>query len=148
MPSYSYECPKCGHYLEVVQKMSDEKLTDCPGCNQPTLQRLIGSSVSVDFKGSWGDKRRRKVDARKKRQETRPEKPVATGKMSKAQVHQMAKMRDKYAKSSPYLNDPQEQKEKRRKEYPDNVRYDSSKPPVEPELGGDSRKSRNQPNDI
>ena len=32
MPTYQYACTECGEQLEVVQKFSDEPLTECPTC--------------------------------------------------------------------------------------------------------------------
>ena len=44
MPIYEYECSKCGHHLEVIQKMSDEPLRECPECHQSTLAKLVSAS--------------------------------------------------------------------------------------------------------
>ena len=30
MPTYEYECQKCGHPFEAVQSMKDPHLKDCP----------------------------------------------------------------------------------------------------------------------
>ncbi|MSW95077.1 MAG: FmdB family transcriptional regulator [Actinobacteria bacterium] len=51
MPTYEYSCSSCGAELEVVQKMSDSTLVDCPECNEPTLRKLF-NNVGVMFKGS------------------------------------------------------------------------------------------------
>jgi putative FmdB family regulatory protein len=51
MPIYEYQCTACGHRLEVLQKMSDTALVDCPACQQATLQRLV-SSTSFQLKGT------------------------------------------------------------------------------------------------
>ncbi|MFA7324868.1 MAG: FmdB family zinc ribbon protein [Candidatus Nanopelagicales bacterium] len=51
MPTYEYSCANCGAAHEVVQKMSDPTLTDCPDCGQPTLRKLF-NNVGVMFKGS------------------------------------------------------------------------------------------------
>jgi len=52
MPTYDYRCDACGHELEVFQSMSDERLTECPGCGKQTLRRLIGAGAGIIFKGS------------------------------------------------------------------------------------------------
>lgn len=44
MPIYEYQCHVCQHQLEVLQKISDEALTQCPKCNQATLQKVISSA--------------------------------------------------------------------------------------------------------
>lgn len=43
MPIYEYACKKCNHTLDVLQKMSDEPLVDCPSCGEPELRRLISA---------------------------------------------------------------------------------------------------------
>ncbi len=51
MPTYDYECTKCGHTFEAFQRMSDKPLARCPQCGGG-LRRLIGSGLGVIFKGS------------------------------------------------------------------------------------------------
>ncbi len=51
MPTYDYECTKCGHTFEAFQRMSDKPLARCPKCGS-ALRRLIGSGLGVIFKGS------------------------------------------------------------------------------------------------
>lgn len=51
MPTYDYQCLKCGHSLEAFQKMSDERLKECPKC-KGKLKRLIGAGSGLIFKGS------------------------------------------------------------------------------------------------
>ena len=64
MPIYEYRCTDCAHQLEVLQKMSEAPLTDCPECGQPKLRKLVsaagfrlkgGGWYETDFKSS--DKR-------------------------------------------------------------------------------------------
>ena len=52
MPSYDYQCKKCGHTFEELQSMSDAPLSTCPQCHAEALQRLIGGGLGVIFKGS------------------------------------------------------------------------------------------------
>jgi len=51
MPTYDYECKKCGHEFEAQQKMSDKLLDKCPKCSG-SLRRLIGKGSGIIFKGS------------------------------------------------------------------------------------------------
>ncbi|MDA9803006.1 FmdB family transcriptional regulator [bacterium] len=51
MPTYEYTCSSCDARHEIVQKMSDPTLTECPSCGQPTLRKLF-NGVGVVFKGS------------------------------------------------------------------------------------------------
>ena len=50
MPIYEYECVKCGHVHEIMQKISDKPLSKCPQCSGK-LQKLISQS-SFHLKGS------------------------------------------------------------------------------------------------
>ena len=51
MPTYEYECQKCGLRFEKFQKMSDAPLKKCPDCGS-AVKRLIGTGAAVIFKGS------------------------------------------------------------------------------------------------
>ena len=51
MPIYEYQCSKCNHQMEVIQKMSDESLTECPECHQPALKKLV-SAAGFQLKGT------------------------------------------------------------------------------------------------
>ena len=44
MPIYEYRCDACGHEMEVMQKMSDEPLTECPECHKPALKKLVSAA--------------------------------------------------------------------------------------------------------
>src|SRR5215510_395904 len=50
MPIYEYSCQKCGHHLEIMQKMSDKPLTRCPEC-KGKLEKIF-SQTSFQLKGS------------------------------------------------------------------------------------------------
>ena len=51
MPIYEYRCSSCGHEKEVLQKLSDPPLTDCPACGKSTLTKLV-SAAGFHLKGS------------------------------------------------------------------------------------------------
>jgi putative FmdB family regulatory protein len=50
MPLYEYQCKKCKHRFEKIQKFSDEPMKKCPDCGGPVEQLL--SAPAVQFKGS------------------------------------------------------------------------------------------------
>lgn len=50
MPTYQYACTACAERLEVVQRFTDDPLTECPACGG-TLRKVF-SPVGVVFKGS------------------------------------------------------------------------------------------------
>jgi putative FmdB family regulatory protein len=51
MPIYEYRCGACGHELEVLQKLSEAPLTECPSCGQSRLSKLI-SAAGFQLKGT------------------------------------------------------------------------------------------------
>jgi putative FmdB family regulatory protein len=50
VPTYQYACNACGEGLEVVQKFTDDALTECPSCEGDL--RKVFSAVGIVFKGS------------------------------------------------------------------------------------------------
>ncbi len=51
MPTYDYECEKCGNKFDIFQKMSAEPEAECPKC-KGRARRLISAGMGVIFKGS------------------------------------------------------------------------------------------------
>ncbi|MDD3936340.1 FmdB family zinc ribbon protein [Rhodoferax sp.] len=63
MPIYAYKCNACGFAQDVLQKMSDPVLTECPTCGKSSFAKqltaagfqLKGSGwYATDFKGGNG----------------------------------------------------------------------------------------------
>ncbi|MBI4448039.1 zinc ribbon domain-containing protein [Candidatus Woesearchaeota archaeon] len=54
MPTYVYECKKCGETFEVVQKISDNKLANClkEECGG-VLERLICPTTFILKGDGW-----------------------------------------------------------------------------------------------
>jgi len=50
MPIYEYQCDRCEHKLQILQKISEEPLKECPECNETALKKLI-SAASFRLKG-------------------------------------------------------------------------------------------------
>jgi len=66
MPIYEYQCDKCGHHLEALQKISDKPLRECPECGRHSLKRLMSAPLfrlagsgwyETDFKSDKEQKR-------------------------------------------------------------------------------------------
>src|SRR5512143_3661245 len=66
MPIYEYQCAKCGHHLEALQRISDKPLRECPECGKHTLKRLMSAPLfrlagsgwyETDFKSDKENKR-------------------------------------------------------------------------------------------
>lgn len=73
MPIYGYACGDCEHVFDVLQKMSDPRLVDCPECGEATLRKQLSAPkfrlkgqgwYETDFK--TGDKRNIAGDSEKK----------------------------------------------------------------------------------
>ncbi|MFO1096290.1 MAG: zinc ribbon domain-containing protein [Planctomycetaceae bacterium] len=52
MPTYDYECKKCGHKWEAFQSIKADPLKKCPECKKAGAQRVIGPGAAILFKGS------------------------------------------------------------------------------------------------
>jgi putative FmdB family regulatory protein len=84
MPIYEYQCDKCGHHLEALQKISDKPLRECPECGKHSLKRLMSAPLfrlsgsgwyETDFKSDKEHKRNlaEKGDAEPAKSETKVE---------------------------------------------------------------------------
>ncbi|MGH8780914.1 FmdB family zinc ribbon protein [Paraburkholderia sp.] len=51
MPIYAYRCESCGFGKDVLQKMSDALLTDCPECGKSTFRKQV-TAAGFQLKGS------------------------------------------------------------------------------------------------
>jgi putative FmdB family regulatory protein len=51
VPLYEYECRKCHHRFEEIQKHTDKPIRRCRKCKTGRVQRLI-SAPAVQFKGT------------------------------------------------------------------------------------------------
>lgn len=51
MPIYAYKCESCGHAKDVLQKMSDAPLSDCPACGAPAFRKQL-TAAGFQLKGS------------------------------------------------------------------------------------------------
>ena len=51
MPIYAYKCESCGHSKDVLRKMSDAPLVDCPACGAPAFKKQL-TAAGFQLKGS------------------------------------------------------------------------------------------------
>ena len=51
MPIYAYKCESCGFAKDVLQKMSDLPLTECPACAAATFKKQL-TAAGFQLKGS------------------------------------------------------------------------------------------------
>jgi putative FmdB family regulatory protein len=105
MPLYEYECTKCGHRFEKIQKFSDKPVKKCPECGGRVEQTI--SAPAVQFKGSgWyvtdyarksqasspsdggsKDKEKDTKDAKEGKKEDKPKVESSTKETKKADKH-------------------------------------------------------------
>ena len=51
MPIYAYKCAACGFAKDVLQKMSDPPLAECPSCGQAAFEKQL-TAAGFQLKGS------------------------------------------------------------------------------------------------
>ena len=51
MPIYAYKCESCGHAKDVLQKISDAPLTECPACGKHSFSKQL-TAAGFQLKGS------------------------------------------------------------------------------------------------
>ena len=51
MPIYAYRCATCGHAKDVLQKLSDPVLNECPACGASTFAKQV-TAAGFQLKGS------------------------------------------------------------------------------------------------
>ena len=90
MPFYEYQCAKCGHEEEVLQKISDKPLKKCPACGKPSMVKKVSAAAfrlkgggwyETDFKSS--NKKNVAGDDKAKPKSTEPPKKKAAGDSTK-----------------------------------------------------------------
>lgn len=66
MPIYAYKCSACSFEQDVMQKVSDAPLTDCPQCGKATFTKQLTAAgfalkgngyYATDFKGGPAPKK-------------------------------------------------------------------------------------------
>ena len=78
MPIYAYKCESCGHSKDVLQKMSDTPLTDCPQCGAPAFKKQL-TAAGFQLKGSGWYVTDFRGGAAKAEPAGGPEAPAASG---------------------------------------------------------------------
>ena len=51
MPIYAYRCETCGFTKDVLQKVSDAPLTECPSCQKSTFKKQL-TAAGFQLKGT------------------------------------------------------------------------------------------------
>jgi putative FmdB family regulatory protein len=104
MPTYEYECTRCGRTFEVFQSISAKPLrrikTDCRQCkNNAPVKRLIGTGAALLFRGGGFYETDYRSDSYKKA--AKAEKEASTGDKDTAKKAKDGKeTQDKSSKAS------------------------------------------------
>jgi len=53
MPFYEYQCAKCGHEEEVLQKISDKPLKKCSACGKSAMKKMVSAAAFRLKGGGW-----------------------------------------------------------------------------------------------
>ena len=53
MPTYDYQCQKCGHELERVQRITEDPIKTCPECKSKKAKRLLSAPNFILKGGGW-----------------------------------------------------------------------------------------------
>lgn len=51
MPIYEYQCKICHHHFDVMQKISEAPVTQCPKCSEHSVIKLV-SAAGFQLKGT------------------------------------------------------------------------------------------------
>ncbi|MBT6179225.1 MAG: zinc ribbon domain-containing protein [Deltaproteobacteria bacterium] len=53
MPMYEYQCGKCGHLWELLQRISDPAPKTCPDCRSRKVGKMLSQTSFVLKGGGW-----------------------------------------------------------------------------------------------
>jgi len=53
MPIYEYQCQACDKQLEVLRKISDAPLVECPACGEAALRKKVSAAAFRLKGGGW-----------------------------------------------------------------------------------------------
>ncbi|MGZ9059837.1 MAG: FmdB family zinc ribbon protein [Burkholderiaceae bacterium] len=78
MPIYAYKCAECSHQMDVIRKVSDPPLLDCPSCGKPALVKQV-TAAGFQLKGAgWYVTDFRDQGSGKKKDGAKPDEKATT----------------------------------------------------------------------
>ncbi len=78
MPIYAYKCAECSHQMDVIRKVSDPPLLDCPNCGKPALVKQV-TAAGFQLKGAgWYVTDFRDQGSGKKKDGAKPDEKATT----------------------------------------------------------------------
>jgi putative FmdB family regulatory protein len=100
MPIYEYECQKCGHTLEALQKISDKPLRECPECGKHQLKRLVSAPLFRLAGSGWYETDFKSEKERKRNLVETAEKEAAPASGEKKDADKPAEKKEPKAESA------------------------------------------------
>ena len=88
MPIYEYQCTSCHHDFDLMQKISEEPVKQCPHCKKNTAIKLI-SAAGFQLKGTgwyatdFKDKKDKKTSTTAEETPVKTKEPETTSKTTK-----------------------------------------------------------------
>ncbi|MDD2240682.1 MAG: zinc ribbon domain-containing protein [Kiritimatiellae bacterium] len=79
MPTYEYECRRCGHHFEKFQSIMAAPVKTCPKC-RGRVARVVSGGAGIIFKGTGFYE----TDYKKKQSPSSCPAPAGSGKAAKA----------------------------------------------------------------
>lgn len=112
MPIYPYSCEQCGHEFEVLQKISEDPLKECPQCGQSSLRKRL-TAPAFHLKGTGWYETDFKNAGKDKDTKDKSEKAGSEGKKEdkKSEKSEGAKTSDTKTETKPTASKPAKQNE-------------------------------------
>ncbi len=92
MPIYEYECSGCRQTHEVMQKITEQPLTECPQCGGKLRKKISNTSFVLKGTGWYatdygsGSKGTASAKSKEKTSSSAPEKKAETGDVKKTET--------------------------------------------------------------
>ena len=104
MPIYAYKCASCGFAKDVLQKLSDAQLTQCPQCAAQAFSKQI-TAAGFQLKGSGWYATDFRGGATKPAENSTDKAPDTAKTETKAETKSESKTEAKPAESAPPKSD-------------------------------------------
>jgi putative FmdB family regulatory protein len=99
MPIYEYQCEKCHHHLEALQKISDKPLRECPECGKHSLKRLLSAPLFRLAGSGWYETDFKSDKENRRNLAGKDEAPAEAGKAADGKVEAKTEKAEKTEKT-------------------------------------------------
>jgi putative FmdB family regulatory protein len=138
MPIYAYKCAECGHQMDVIRKVSDPPLTECPSCGKSALVKQV-TAAGFQLKGAgWYVTDFRDQGSAKKKDEAKTDDKAATEQSADSKAETKSDTKADGGTDSKSVTKPETKTEASTKAAPAPVPSPSPPPPAGGKSGGSS----------